>query len=794
MAGLAGALNAPGRIDLVAVALAPRGADGALARLETRSGCPLEIAVRAEIPAVARVADQTGTVVAAIAVDGIASVTAIDLGYAEHGPLGLLDGELPYAVVVADAARDVLVLARTVSGPGLYYARQDEGWLVASEPEALVRAGVAAEPDGEVIVDFIEHGAADRDDRTFFASIRRVADGTAVVLGLDGVAEVHQTPAPAPGPESPAEPIWEIVQRGVGGGRAGVLLGPGLGGAAVLGTALSRPDRARPLPVHTATFPDLAGPAAHTPAVLVPLPYGAVRHTPHTFDAAHLDLDRYLADIGEPAPDLAVCLSWAVARELDGEVDTLVNTAVSDAVALVRVSDRLAARYGVTIRSPLSTSDGWEPDEEDLAQVVDRTLPGAVGRYARNDSAEPLGAADILRARCPDVAAALATTRPWVDRYRLLADLRRLLRGEDADAERLWRAYLVERWLRTVGAAARPGDPAAGAAASSARPAEPAVGDADDAVAGDVNPGEGADEIVAGAVTWARLPVRTHVIAPGDEVPRTAAWSTARAVAELGRTRAYQDALPGPWFAVLAGKVVAVGQRRVCPLWEIEPGWLARGIARVAARREPRLAAAWTVQVVIRDAGLTRAVLGVLAAMLPGWWPHRLRPRPMDLPYPPRWDAVPPSAEAVVRAPVNPGEVAGAVLDALRHQLAPETFDTLAGCAVASVDAMTARVLGFAPGPGAVAFADPESLLTEVLADNPAGQGAEQTPVLVVCEAPRPRASMPHGGERDPAAPGARASGARASRDFAALDASGRLRTDGDAPGSAGRPSSGALA
>ena len=93
----------------------------------------------------------------------------------------------------------------------------------------------------------------------------------------------------------------------------------------MLGTALGRPDRSRPLPVYTATFPDLDGPASHTPAVLVPLPHGTVRHTGLTFDAGTLDLDGFLADVGEPVADPARILSWAVARRVDGEVDTLVD-------------------------------------------------------------------------------------------------------------------------------------------------------------------------------------------------------------------------------------------------------------------------------------------------------------------------------------------------------------------------------------------------------------------------------------------------------------------------------------
>ena len=74
--------SAPGRIDRIAVALAARGPDGAVCRLADDAGITLEVAVRAVIPVVNQVADDRGEAVAAIAVDGIASITALDAAHA----------------------------------------------------------------------------------------------------------------------------------------------------------------------------------------------------------------------------------------------------------------------------------------------------------------------------------------------------------------------------------------------------------------------------------------------------------------------------------------------------------------------------------------------------------------------------------------------------------------------------------------------------------------------------------------------------------------------------------------
>src|SRR5215468_9903941 len=120
MAGLAAALNAPGRIGALRDGLAPRGADAATLHLDGFDGSALDLAVRAGLPAIPRVVSDAGTdharIVAALAVDGVASVTALDAGYAARGPDGLFDGDDPYAVIMADAEHDCLVLARNGDG------------------------------------------------------------------------------------------------------------------------------------------------------------------------------------------------------------------------------------------------------------------------------------------------------------------------------------------------------------------------------------------------------------------------------------------------------------------------------------------------------------------------------------------------------------------------------------------------------------------------------------------------------------------------------------------------------
>jgi hypothetical protein len=664
--------------------------------------------MRAGLPAIPRVIrDPDGAqpqVIAAFAVDGIASPTILDGGYAARGPVGLLGGTDIYAVILADVVDESLVLARNGDGPGLYYARHGEGWVVASEPTVLIAAGVPRDPDVEVIRRFIATGACDDSERTFFASIWRVLPDEVVELTAGGGVVTHRAD-----PTAPTNSIAGVLQAAVAGGRVSLLLGPGMAGAAVLGMALAQPDRVRPLPVHTAIFPSLESAASHTPAALVPMKFGTVRHTGHAFEVTALDLDTFLRDLGEPVPDLETYLLWAVAQRLGDGIDTMVDSTVGGPGAVARLADRVSARYGVVVRCPLR-EDGLARHTRDaeLELVVSRTLPGTVGRYASRDSARPVSATEVLLALRGSVAAALATPRPWADRAASVDSLRRLHAGQTVDAGALLRAYLVERWLHVI--------------------------DGRDATGEIVR-----ENIAVRGGTWARIPVHTDVLAPGEHAAAATAWFVKNAITDLCVDESYEDALRGPWFAILSGKVVSVCQRRVRPLWEIQTGSVARGLAGLARRRLPRLGEGWTMQVAIDEAGMVRVAAGVLAAMVREEWGVRLLPSSVLTLFPPRVGAVAPADGAVVRGPLQADDTAQALVDALRYSLPPHLVATLAGCAVVSADESGSQVLGFAPGPGPGRndLSRPESLIAQLCADNPAGQRGECTPVVLAFAAPR---------------------------------------------------------
>jgi hypothetical protein len=756
MAGIAATLRADqSTLGALSTGLAVRGADVAARHLG-----PISVLIRAAIPVV------HGDDGLALAVDGIAEASTLASRYAEHGPAGLIGGTDPYALVLADAASGTLLAARSGDGPPLYWAQLDgprhgPHVLVASEPGALLAAGVPAEPDREVVERFIATGACDDTDRTFFAAIRRILPGQVVEARPAGPASLavrtHQIRA-VPGGVAPAA---IALPTAAASGRIGVRLGHGLAGAAVLGTALTRPDRPRPLPVYSTSFPGLASATAeYAAAVLGPLPLGAVRHRARPFFADELDLDGFLRDVGEPVPDLAGYLLWATAKAVAGEVDALLDTAGAEVLLpaagtpslaqrlaatgyLSRLADRVATRFGVTLRFPFREMiNTGEALRTELADLIDRALPSAAARYA---AAQPVGLVtgepplrEVL-ARMPERLAgtflsAEYASRPWAAPRATLAAFQALVAGRPArpfdfgrpDAGQLFRRYLVERWLRLL-APPVPADPVV--------PTVPPV--------------------PVDSVTWARFPIRTDALVPGDRAAEKLGFYVAEFAPVLGADKAYRDALHRPWYLLVAAKPVAVSQGRAKPLWEIRPGPAARVGARLFGRGAG-LSTPWAFQLAIAESGTWRTLLGTACAVLGqrGWY-QRLAPAATVV-RGPREDALPPARVGVVAGPVEPSRVAAELLGVLRTGLPAAAYQSLAGVAVVAVDESGCQVLGWAPGkaageptgpttemlPGA-----PVELIVRLAAGNPLGQGEECTPLLVAVHEPA-RPERPNAGKR----------------------------------------------
>ncbi|HZM81533.1 MAG TPA: hypothetical protein VFC19_37895 [Candidatus Limnocylindrales bacterium] len=608
MAGLAALLSfdsdratAP-TLEALSESLRPRGYEEAIAAVG-----PAKLLVRAALPKI----DERHDV--AMIVDGIAEPSNLFARYATYGPAGLLTGEQPYALIVADA--EGAVLARNLDGPPLYYTRVRGAVLVASEPSALIEAGAPVAPNEEIVARFLDTGACDEVPATFFRGIRRVLPGQ--------VVEVN----------------------------------------------------------------------GHTDG-------WAIRAHPAAFEFT------FVRDLGEPAPGLADYLLWAMAKASGGEVDVLFCAlGGSDRSGhLPRLADRVAVRYGVGLRFPFRELGGLDDAARaELQALAERTLPSASVRAASSPhSAEPhLG--EILHGLRTEVATALLYPRHGEPDRASLSRLANLAAARRPELDRIWRHYLLERWLATV----TPGKPNV----PMARPAERRLD-------------------VAGQ-SWQRQAIRAEPLAAGDRFPDIFAWYTMEFVNAADRPT--HQALRRQWLLVVAGKAVAVAQGEARAIWRIEPGRLARALVRLAGGRT-RHPDPWSMRVAIQRAGRWRMCLAALSAFFKNLlWYQKIAGMAAMSVSPPREHACPPAHLAVVGPPQRPDQAANQVLGAVRRAVLEEIFDTLRGCAIVSTGGEGVRCLGWA-GQGSM----PVDVLERLCADNPLGQADERTPLMIAFSARTP--------------------------------------------------------
>jgi len=206
-----------------------------------------------------------------------------------------------------------------------------------------------------------------------------------------------------------------------------------------------------------------------------------------------------------------------------------------------------------------------------------------------------------------------------------------------------------------------------------------------------------------------RIPVKTHVLLEHDPVVET--------VTRYARP----EVLPGD-IVTIAESPVAAMQGRAVPVSRIRPGFWAQVLWRFV-KKVPYgigLRSPWSMQCAIQEAG----VAVILRAALAGAW-GKLRGRSGDFyrvagKQVAMIDAAHTSGvrefyDCVILGPAEPDRVAQQLADAL-------------GCEVGVVDAndiFGCKVVGASRGLDA-------QLVEQAMRDNPAGQGGELTPLVIL--------------------------------------------------------------
>jgi asparagine synthase (glutamine-hydrolysing) len=309
------------------------------------------------------------------------------------------------------------------------------------------------------------------------------------------------------------------------------------------------------------------------------------------------------------------------------------------------------------------------------------------------------------------------TNRPWVRQHAVLVAFEDFIKGRNADAALFWRLLSVELWMREFF------DPRPEAA-------EPVR------IKGPLEANAGKQlEITVDGERWIRFPVRTELFATGDPYAEQITSYVRGLVDAVWADGAYTQNFARPWYVLVSEKIVAISQGRSYFIWDIQPSWWARTLSRFVVRTPYGigLGSPWTMQLAIQEAGLGR----ILAASAAGAAGKVLGKRGVfynvaghsvrAIDGPTEYSAYPSNVSAKL-APARPDEVSGELLAALRAALPAEAAATLAGVVVIDANDIGRNVLGMA--------ADrPARFFEELFADNPLGQGSEQTPIAVAVPA-----------------------------------------------------------
>ena len=245
--------------------------------------------------------------------------------YADMAEAGLDQLRGMYALALHDPARGRLVLARDPFGiKPLYYAESTNGIAFASEPQALIAAGLASRELATAKVAELVRLQFTTGAETVFRDIRRVLPGETLVIEGGRIVDRHRRASlPAGGPiecnETEAQEALEAaltdsvrahLQTDVG---YGLFLSGGIDSSVLL--ALITRETGKPVQTYTAGFPGSSVHDERGAAVALANRFGAVhREVTFTADDFWYLLPRVAAAVDDPVADYATLPTFKLAE------------------------------------------------------------------------------------------------------------------------------------------------------------------------------------------------------------------------------------------------------------------------------------------------------------------------------------------------------------------------------------------------------------------------------------------------------------------------------------------------
>lgn len=408
--------------------------------------------------------------------------------------------------------------------------------------------------------------------------------------------------------------------------------------------------------------------------------------------------------------------------------------------ARLRYTDKNARRFGVSVRTPFV--------DRELVRFVfglgdDALVKDGMGKRVLRDAMRGLLPDSVVERR--DKVGATTpqgewfmrlknhiygeflsesfANRPYVDQTAVLHAFEGWIKGTNSiDSMTVWRLLNLELWLQEFFDEREPDD-------------EAEV----EHVKTDYEPNarKQLDLVTADGTTVRRYPLRTDLFAREDDLEAKALGYVDRFFAGLPAAGAdHAAATRGRWFFFISEKIVAISQGRSFFIWDIKVGRPARVLSRYVTRTPAGigLGSPFTMQLAIEEAGLPRVLFasagGAVGKVIGrrGLFYDLVGGDIRAIDGPTEYSVYPANVSAKL-GPKDPDDVAAALSRAIRARV-PEAYrDTFGGTVVMDANDIGRNVLG-KDAPGS------KERYELMFADNPLGQGSEQTPMAIVFEKP----------------------------------------------------------
>lgn len=312
--------------------------------------------------------------------------------------------------------------------------------------------------------------------------------------------------------------------------------------------------------------------------------------------------------------------------------------------------------------------------------------------------------------------------RPYFNQTEVLNAFEGWIKGtNDVDSMTFWRLLNLELWLQEF---FDEKGPESGELASAKTDYEP-------------NARKQLDLTLPDGQVVRRYPLRTELYSREDDLDAKTLAYVDRFFAGLPASGPeHGAATKGTWYFFISEKIVAITQGRSYFIWDIKVGRPARVLSRYVTRTPAGigLGSPFTMQLAIQEAGLARVLFASVGGAVgklfgrKGLFYQLVGGNIRAIDGPTEYSVYPANVSAKL-APKDPDDVAARLSAAIRERV-PEAYrDTFGGTVVMDANDIGRNVLGQdAPGP--------KERYEEMFADNPLGQGSEQTPMAIVFEQP----------------------------------------------------------